>query len=200
MERQLSTAVSDAVLAYVSFHAAHRTMPLYISGMVGFFIIGVAAFVGTVRFGLRNPRSDLVAFHKYLSWMGSAIAVPYIAAAYHKQEHSHLLANVHLASGFGLVTVQKFLSPRVQRLAAEGVSSYAVVSILTLSLITSNYEGALGAVCYITAGLIVGTDGYWLGIPRVDVFHYVIAVATISLMQGLRQGPEPVFYTPPVKQ
>ena len=50
------------------------------------------------------------------------------------------------------------------------------------------------------AGLIVGTDGHISIVPRVDIFHYVLVIATLSLMQGLRRGPEPVFFTPPVTQ
>ena len=200
MNRQLSTALSDAILSYVSYAAAYKTMSTNTSATVGFVIIGTAAFIGTIRFGLQNPRTDIISFHKFLSWMGSAIAVPYIAAAYHKQESSNLLASVHIVSGFALVATQKFLSERQKRLCTEAVSSYAVISILTLSLVTSNNAGAFGAICYVIAGLIVGTDGHISIVPRVDIFHYVLVIATLSLMQGLRRGPEPVFFTPPVTQ
>ena len=200
MPRQLSTAFSDLILSAVSFYAVSQTYASNLSATVGFFIIAIAAAVGALKFSSNEPSSSIVDYHNFISWMSSSLAVPYIAAAYHRQEESQFISTIHLASGFLLVASHKLLSQSTKAIATEAVSSYAVISVLALCLLKANYAGFLGSVCYILGGALIGTKGFLFGIPRVDLFHYVIAVANHALMLGLHKIPSSVIFRPPIKQ
>ena len=200
MPRQISTAFSDLFLALVSYFCVSRTYTSSLSATVGFFVIAVAASIGVFKFSSSNPSPALVEYHTFLSWMSSSLAVPYIAAAYHRQEESVFISTVHLATGFGLVACHKFLSESTKAIATEAISSYAVISVLALSLLKGNHGGFLGAACYIVGGALIGTKGSLLGIPRVDIFHYLIAMANYALMTGLYKIPSSVIFRPPIKQ
>ena len=194
MSRQLSTAISDGFLAIISLHASLQVLGISLSGFVAFVIIGIAATFGTVRFTFANPSKDLIAYHQYMAWLGSVIGTPYLAAAFHKLENSVFISNIHLASGFALLVLQSFLSKKVKDISTEVVSSAAVLSLIGICLFSLNMTGAIGGACYVIAGLAIGTSGKLHGIPRVDLFHYVLVIANIALMMGLQRDPQPVYY------
>lgn len=69
---QLSTAVSDLVLALASFYAAYHTNGHPYPSSYGLLVIGIAASLGVCRFGLRNPGISILCVVFYI-----VIALPY---------------------------------------------------------------------------------------------------------------------------
>ena len=63
------------------------------------------------------------------------------------------------------------------------VSSLAVIGILLVTFFNSNFSAAAGALAYGLASGVKSTN--FLGLPGVDWFHYVLAVANLLLMFGL---------------
>ena len=199
MPSQLSTAVSDAVLALSAFHAASQVCYDSFYGMFGFILVGAAASAGVYRFGAPNPGINAINGHQYLSWLASTLGMSYIAAAYHRQYGVYFLANIHIAVAVALILLKQMLSDKILSAVTEVVSSSAVVVTLLMCVIQFNPYGLIGAGVYAAAGLMVGTDGYLFKIPRVDLFHYALVIGNIALMMGLSNREVPLFYKPSVK-
>ena len=113
-----------------------------------------------------------------------------IAIAYCRCHNFTVIANIHMLVSLALVLLRSHLSKSILDKASELISSGAVVSTLLINLFMLNPYGTVGAVLYILAGLVIGTDGYMSGtrILRVDAFHYVLVIGNISLMLGLTKG------------
>lgn len=198
MAQQLSTSISDGVLALSAFHACWRLLGSSLCGVIGFFLVGSAAACGTYRFAQKSPSKDSIEVHKYLAWFATVVGMSYLAAAYYRHEDVSVFANVHVALAFALVLLKRYLTEKACGLASEGTSGFALVSVLVFSVFQFNPYGIIGAALYIISGLVVKTEGVLYGIPRVDIFHYLLAVANISLMLGLSRVATPVYYRPSV--
>ena len=70
---QLSTAVSDFVLALSSYYSAFAVQKSSKYGSAGFLIVGFAASLGVLRFGSVLPRyqTSVHRMHVVFSWLGS---------------------------------------------------------------------------------------------------------------------------------
>ena len=196
--QQLSTSISDAVLVLSALHACWRLLGSSLCGVIGFFLVGSAAACGVYRFALKSPSKEVVAVHEYMSWFASVVGMSYLSAAYYRQEDIAVLANVHVALAFAMVLMRRYLTVKGRTVATEVISGFAVVSLLVFSIFRFNPYGIIGGALYAISGQIVGTQGTMYGIPRVDVFHYLIAVANISLMLGLSKMASLVYYRPSV--
>jgi hypothetical protein len=51
--------------------------------------------------------------------------------------------------------------------------------------------GTVGIATYIVSGILFGTHGYLLGVKRIDLLHYSLAVANLALLYSLA-GDAPV--------
>ena len=71
--RQVSTAISDFVLALCSYYSSTAVQKSSKFGSAGFLIVGFAASIGVVRFGslLPNYKTSVNKFHVVFSWLGS---------------------------------------------------------------------------------------------------------------------------------
>ena len=196
--QQLSTSVSDGVLVLSAIHACWRLLGSSLCGVIGFFLVGSAAACGVYRFALKSPSKDAVKVHKYMSWFASVVGMSYLAAAYYRQHDISVFANVHVALAFAMVLLRRYLTEKARGIATEVISGFAVVSLLVFSIFQFNPYGIIGAALYVISGLIIGTEGQLYGIQRVDIFHYLLAVGTISLMLGLLRMASPVYYRPSV--
>ena len=195
---QISTSISDALLALSAFNACYNVASSSLNAMCGFFIIGAAATCGIYRFGCSAPSSNTVQFHQFLSWLASVLGMSLLAAAFHRYYLNIIIANVHAAAALALVLLQQHFAESHVMLITEALSSLAVISILILSILVFNPYAIIGAVLYIVAGLVVGTNGAMYGIPCVDIFHYVLLVGNIALLMGLTRPQSLVYYRPPV--
>ena len=192
----MSTSLSDLVLALSSFHAAYKVTNSTLAGAMGFVIIGTAATLGTIKFALDSPQEGIVSWHKFFSWLATVIGLPLLASAYHRQNSILIMANAHVASGLAIIILKNYLTEKAVSMATEAVSTAAVVSIGLLNVVQFNAHGIIGAVIYAVTGLVIGTEGDWNGIPRVDLFHYALVLGNIALMMGLSVEPVPVYYKP----
>lgn len=53
------------------------------------------------------------------------------------------------------------------------------------SAIAANFFGVTAASGIVVAAILVGTDGFLGGIPRVDIFHYVLAANQLIYMNAV---------------
>ena len=199
MVAEISTAFSDAVLALSAFHSSYHLLAESYCGFVGFLLVGFAASAGAIRFGSRYPSRDLIGAHMYLSWLASVLGTSLLAAAYHRQATLYQVANAHLAAALTLTLLSSLFSDKIHHMISEGVSSSAVLSLLILSIFNFSPFGVIGAVVYIVAGLVIGTRGSWLGLPRVDWFHYALLIGNVALMLGIKYKDGPIYYRPSTK-
>ena len=196
--QQLSTSISDGFLALSAIHACWRLFGSSLCGVIGFLLVGSAAACGVYRFAMKSPTKETTEVHKYMSWFATVVGMSYLSAAYYRHEDMSLFANIHVALAFALVLLKRYLTEKVCALASELTSGFEVVSMLLFSVFHFNPYGIIGSTLYIISGLVVKTKGQFHGIPRVDIFHYMLTVANISLMLGLTQVASPVYYRPSV--
>jgi len=196
MVAQISTAVSDAVLALVSLHTAQAVFETSLPAFTGFLLVGVAASAGVLRFRSPSPGRFLLNTHEFLSWTATVLGISCLAAAYHRVYLNVITANIHLALALAMCLLRGSLEERPLSICTEAVSSGAIVSILILSAFYNNPYAIIGSVAYALAGLLIGVKGHIYSVLRVDVFHYILAVANVSLMIGLMRPQSLVYYRP----
>jgi len=128
---------------------------------------------------------DLIDAHKLLSWLGSVIGMPFLAAGILRINGY----NKELVLAFSICPVvflffYKMLPKDVKAYGNLLIAVISVFSILISSMITKNNFGIFSAIVIILAS-IVGAEGSIYGIPRVDLFHYLLAAALVFHAQAL---------------
>ncbi|CAH1780569.1 unnamed protein product [Owenia fusiformis] len=194
MVKQLSTSLSDGILALSAFHATYTIGRGNLAASFGFALIGSAATAGVLKFSQESPTDNLIYIHTTLAWLSSLIGVPALGAAYCQHVELNSLANVHYALGIAAIISWNVLNYKLQNLASTAVGGVALLSIAVICCLKFNPTGIIGAVLYVVAGLVIGIEGTLFGVLRVDWFHYALAVANIALMLGLSQKEKLVFY------
>ena len=75
----------------------------------------------------------------------------------------------------------------------------AMLTVLLQSFVNFNLYGIIGVTLFAIAALIVKTEGTIFFLLRVDVFHYMLAVANVALLKGLLVLSDlPDYYYRPV--
>lgn len=194
MVQQISTAISDAVLAIIAMRAALGLLSISFLTALGFGLLAAVASVGTVRFVQASPSWTVVDWHKYLSWLTGALGLPCVAAGYFRQEGVTHISNLLLAGGIALVALRRHLSPRMLGDGANALAGCGMVALLLDALWRLHLYVSMGAACFIVAAVAVGTEGNMSGMKRVDVFHYLLAVSVILLTVGFNSSETPIFY------
>ena len=115
--------------------------------------------------------------------LDSTVGLPLIAAGFSDQHHRPSNSRFHLSSG-AVAFVLSLLHPPMEKGLAQLVSYLAVLGILLVTLMSSNYSGALGALAFAVAGGVNQLDTC-LGLRGVDWFHYILAVANLLFVYGL---------------
>lgn len=108
--------------------------------------------------------------------------IPFIAAGFCFYHHKPANATFHFVSSVGACLLSLVHTPLKEKLSIV-VSSLAVIGILLVTFINSNFSASAGALAYGLASAVKSTN--FLGLPGVDWFHYVLAVANLLLMFGL---------------
>lgn len=185
---EYSTSLSDALLAISAFCVARQLQAVMLWPTVGFILIGLAATIGCIRFaGLTYP-AQLVSWHKYLSWVSNAFGVPAIVVGYCKLARLNSIANAVLCMAMAVLVMEKYVKDKkfIDR-ATLGVSGIATLLCLIVCLfVRFSLGGLIGMSLYVYAGLVVKTIGYYGAIPRVDVFHYLLAVGNVAFLYGFQ--------------
>ena len=70
-----------------------------------------------------------------------------------------------------------------EKMLTAAASTIAVLGILFVTYMYSNFYGTTGALAYGLASLVESVT--FLGLPGVDWFHYILAGGNIFLMYGL---------------
>ncbi|XP_078607865.1 uncharacterized protein LOC144879886 [Branchiostoma floridae x Branchiostoma japonicum] len=184
---QLSTAVSDFVLSASAVLPAltlWRPSPV---GSAGFLVIGIAAGLGVLRFGQGSPSPSLVQAHQSLSWLANVLGAACISAALHEKMVAghNLWTDYRLVGAALLLAIHRFLPPKVSELATLLLSGISVVTAGILCGRNGDTTGVTGAVLYAVSGLVIGVEGSFLSIPRVDWFHYALALGNFAFYSAL---------------
>ena len=192
---QISTAISDGVLALVAIRATMGLLSVNLFASLGFGVLASAACFGVARFSQSNPSSLIFSWHTYLSWLTAALGLPFIASGYFRQENISLMANLFLAVGIAMVVLRKILpSYTTVQEGANILAAVSMVAILGDSVWRFHVYTFLGAAIFIVAALVIGTVGFLYGFRRVDIFHYGLALSVIAFTIGFNTTQVPIFY------
>lgn len=139
---------------------------------LGFLLIGAAALLGAFNYA---------GFEQVKPWHQSVSGV------------SGKLALVLIAAGGALSGWRRHLLVLLFAVVMLLVPSQLVLigNLLALLLIVWNGRSrwllaVAGCVLFVVAGLLVGTQGVWQGIARVDLFHLTLALAVVCWALVLR--------------
>lgn len=198
---QTSTAVSDAVLAVVSYAAAISLLRLSrVLPAIGFLLQAVAASLGALKFGMQTPSANIITYHGHATWLASVVGISLIAGDYHlgnhyQSRHFSYIA-ILLFCAIPVVTLAKifkFWSNKVDIYVTDAIGFTSILSIFLSSIIYPNSCCLFGSLMYVVAGLI-GTQGTLCGYKKVDWFHYLLAFGNVSLVLAFKYKPEPIYF------
>ena len=188
MGRQLSTAISDAVLALTCYRLVLYLLVPNIYAGLGFAIQAVAATAGAYKFASDRPSNTVVRCHTYATWLTAVAGMPLIAVAFCKYILPYMM-NFNFMASMGLIFASSLMDSNMQTLCKQAVSGFAMLTILLSCFYSSNVYGFVAAVLYVVAVPITGLDGsIHIGsysIPRVDVFHYFLVAANLLFFKAL---------------
>lgn len=189
---QISTAVSDLVLAVATLLCALRVAPSHIFARIGFGIVGGAASCGVVRYAFSSPPRNIAYYHDLLTWLSYVVGIPLLASTY-LYLHSYSKAGFGVACGaVALVVAWQYLNRDVQKALTKAAAGGSIITILVLSFMHVNMYGLVGAGMYLVSALVIGDRGSINGIPRVDLLHYGLVVANFALFAGMYNGTLPI--------
>ena len=108
--------------------------------------------------------------------------IPLIAAGFCFHHHKPANAKFHLVSSVIAFVVSLIHNPVEDKLTTIA-SALAVLGILFVTYMSSNFYATTGALAYGLASVVESVT--FLGLPGVDWFHYILAGGNLLLMQGL---------------
>lgn len=198
---QLSTALSDFILAFVSFAVTVSLLRLSrICSALGFLITAVAASLGSLKFGLEHPSPTLIQYHSHAAWLASVVGITLVTTDYHfgnrQQSVVFWLTSVLLLCAIPVVLVAKYLglwSNRTDNYVTDAMGLVSILSLLLSSLLDSNSSCFVGSLMYVVAG-IIGTQGTLYNLRRVDWFHYLLAFGNVAFFLAFKYKPDPVYF------
>lgn len=159
----------------------------------GLLLVGVAAFIGALRFSI-NP--ELADVHRFTSSLATCTGLPLIGVQYlatcsgwpgRDGRMNTMGASVVGFAAFGLA----FPLP----IYATAVGAVAMVVVIGSALRCFSAHGThvlaavAGALGVALAGLVVGTEGAYGPLLAVDLFHGVLALSFVGLAVGLPKRP-----------
>jgi len=186
----LSTALSDGALAVATFFCAFLLLRArYAWCAIWMCAIALAALCGTLRFA---GVDGLESLHLALSRWAAMVALPGFCWAMARQLRTRrpVRAGEALAIAAGL-NLLLLVAPRADVVTAVGACALLVAMVGAAALYRSRRDVFLmiawAIALYAIAGLWVGTEGQLGPMPRVDVYHYVLAAANLLFAFALRR-------------
>ncbi|GAB1603173.1 uncharacterized protein LOC115221465 [Argonauta hians] len=183
--RQLSTAVSDLFLAASAYFVAISLKDLNVIAALGIFIQGMAASIGVFRFSMSKPYNDITRAHTLFSLIATMVGIPLLSVGFCLHYRFSVLSWIISSICFLAVTFSFFMDMPVIRSISEATASLALITIIVLSLYHNNMLALLGCIIFIFSGLVIGVDGSWFGIPRIDLLHYVLIFGNLAFYKSL---------------
>jgi PTS system glucitol/sorbitol-specific IIB component len=189
---QINTAISDLVLAIVSFWVGikflnAKRLSLKGSGW-GLLSISAGAFLGVIYF---LDYKSIEPIYRPIVQFAGIVGVPWIGIGFFDLalkriiDKSWLVASLILCIGFFL----DFFIGLGLYSTIIGAISFIVIIVSCLQFYKSQTknatQGILGSLLFILAGLVIGTKGSMYGIQNVDIFHYMISIACYLLGSSL---------------
>ena len=189
---QISTAISDGVLAAVAFWSARLAFVAGARpGALGFALVALAALAGVFRFSVAPA---VLPVHSFASGVAGQVGIPLIAAAFVALVfplNTDVAREVVLAALLMILFLTfRFVFPLpIYSTFIGGLAAVAIVAAgARISPDSAGIFAIVGAIVLVGAGLGVGTKGALLGIPRVDIFHYLTALSMYLLAAGLTRS------------
>lgn len=180
-------AATAGVAAWWSTSQEHRRW----MAPLGFGLVALAAAVGMFRLG---GVQELLNTHLALGRLATGLGVPLAGAGIvagslgsgprRKVQQGAALIGILLV--LVLLPTDDGAAQRLVRLIVP-----AVLMLLTVgfSLRRRSWEGVVGPVIVIVAGLVIFGEGQWLGFERGGWFHLAMAVAIGLLGRAAREPP-----------
>lgn len=140
----------------------------------GFVSMALAALAGAVLYAGFSAVDDL---HRQLAFVSSRIGLPLIAFVWLQGAPRHLAL-------LALAAAMLLLPPPV---ALVG-NALALVALAWPGRSRRWPLAVAGSMAFLLAGLVIGTQGDWLGIPRVDLFHLCLATAVLAWIGARLRG------------
>lgn len=186
---QLSTALSDGILALVSFYSAWA---VYVagskSGAAGLALVGIASLAGVFRFSFLE---QLAPVHSFFSALAGQVGIPVIGLTFlflvFRLPESGYLGMIAALLLVLCVVNRWFLPIPLYGIVVAGLGALAII-IASVRMLpsTAGILGIAGAVVLVLAGLAIGTSGNMFGFKRVDLYHYVLSISVGLFGQSLR--------------
>ncbi|KAK7483053.1 hypothetical protein BaRGS_00025716 [Batillaria attramentaria] len=181
--RQVSTAVSDLVLAFSAVYFVFHVIFVNFFAAVGIAIQGAAAAMGVARFGMAQVDPQITQYHKMLSWLAQVVGIPLLGIGF---VHNIMptLVTLNFLFVIGVVVASRFVDDNMRKLLREATSGFGMLSVILASFYTINIFGLIGAAIYVASGLVVGSEGYVgdMNMPRIDLLHYCLAVGNVFFL------------------
>ena len=198
MTRRISTSISDGVLAVASLYSAYKVLEFSFFGTVALGIVGVAAFLGSLRFAYEEPSRTLVSWHSYLAWLAIVLGPSCMTVAFVRQVGMPgFIGYVLLVGALAVVVIHGGYNDDAHHIATEMIAFTSIAFTLFCSFIGLNPYAMVGSVLYYVSGTVVTPTGEWAGVPRKDIFHCLLTVGNIAFMMGLSRKFESLSHTPP---
>lgn len=125
-------------------------------------------------------KSEVLSKFSY-NFVSSFVGIPFIGAGFCFYHHKPANAKFHLMSSvIGLVI--SFVHNPVEEMLTKIVSTLAVLGIIFVTFMSSNFYATAGALAYGLASAVESIS--FLGLPGVDWFHYILAGGNLLLMHG----------------
>ncbi|TGK07833.1 hypothetical protein EHO59_06970 [Leptospira semungkisensis] len=194
---QLSTAISDLVLAVSATWAGLRALSSAKGslpkrgGAWGLFAVAAGAYLGVIFF---LGGDWITGIYRLVVQFAGTVGIPWIGIAFFYLGFGKIPPRNWYVLSAGLLVL--FILDSLYALGpystAIGAISFVTVIIVCIQKYKGSHKtaalyGIAGALLFILAGLVIGTVGHISGIPRVDVFHYVLAVAVYCLGYSQRK-------------
>ena len=155
------------------------------AALYAFAIIGISAGLGSIHFLGINALDSI---YRFFVGMSGCVGVPLLGVAFYHFGFKHLtekLFFIKIASLFIVYLLLTYFYPVPIYSTVVGAISMVIVIIVSLKKLSRERMGALyglaGAILFILAGLVIGTNGSRGPILNVDIFHVMLAIANYSL-------------------
>lgn len=127
----------------------------------------------------------MVDYHKLFSWLGNVVGMPFLAAGLLKRNGHKDFVLPYTVVPIVFLFLYKMLPNNLRGVGNSSLSTIAILSCAISSILVNNLYGLYCAIAIIVAAIVIGTEGSVASIPRVDLFHYVLALANIFYSYAL---------------